>query len=77
MRARTSSACDWLELALLDGPRQLLLDLADPLRQRRLVDLAQHHLVARLRGHLRDPVAHQPGSNHSHLLDLLRHETSA
>ena len=59
-------------LALLDGARELLLDLADPLRQSRVVDLAQHDLVAGLRGHLRDAVAHQSGSEHAHLLDLLR-----
>ncbi len=60
-------------LALLDRARQLLLDLADALRERRLVHLAQHHLVAGLRGHLGDAVAHQPRSEHAHLLDLLRH----
>ncbi len=56
-------------LALLDRARELLLDLADALRERRLVDLAQHDLVAGLRRHLRDPVPHQPGPEHAHLLD--------
>src|SRR5262249_6327531 len=41
------------------------------------VDLPHHHLIARLSGHLRDAVAHQPSAEHAHLLDLLRHETSA
>ena len=64
-------------LALLDRARELLLDLADALLQGRVVDLAQHDLVAGLRRHLRDPVAHQPGSEHAHLLDLLLRHTSS
>ena len=57
-------------LALLDRPGELLLDLADALGQRRVVDLAQHDLIARLGRDLGDAVAHQPRSQHSHLLDL-------
>jgi len=60
-------------LALLDGARELLLDLGDPLGERGLVDLAQHDPIARLRRHLRDAVAHQSRSKHSNRLDLLRH----
>ena len=45
-------------LSFLDGPRELLLDLAQALLQRHLVDLAHHDLVARLGRHLGDPVPH-------------------
>ena len=59
-----------LQLALLHRAAELLLDLADALVERRLVDLAQHHVVAGLRRHLGDAVAHQARSQHSNLLDL-------
>ena len=57
----------------LDGARQLLLDLGDTVLEGRLVDLAQHHLITGLRGDLGDAMTHQPCSEHSHSLDLLRH----
>ena len=59
-----------LHLALLDRAAELLLDLADALLERRVVDLAEHDVVARLRAHLRDAVAHEPGAEHSHLVDV-------
>src|SRR5207248_2631978 len=45
--------------------------------ERRIVDLAQHDAIARLCRNLRDAMTHEPGSEHAHLLDLLRHWTSA
>ena len=60
-------------LSFLDCASELLLDPAQALLQRRLVDLAHHDLVARLCGHLGDPVPHEPRSEDPHLLDLLRH----
>jgi hypothetical protein len=59
-----------LELALLDRPRELLLDLADALREAVVVDLAEHDVVARLRGDLGDAVPHQPGAEHADRSDL-------
>ncbi len=61
------------QLLPLNRPGELLLDFADALRQRRVVDLAHDHLIAGLRGYLRDAVTHQPGTQHAHPLDPLRH----
>ena len=59
-----------LELALLDRARELLLDLADARGEPVVVDLAQHDVVARLRGDLGDAVPHQPGAEHADASDL-------
>ena len=59
-----------LHLALLDGAAQLLLDLAEALVERVLVDLAHHDVVSGLRRDLSYAVAHQPAADHSDLLDL-------
>jgi glycosyltransferase involved in cell wall biosynthesis len=57
-------------LALLDRARELLLDLADALVQRALVDLADHDLEARLRRDLGDAVAHEPAAENADLRDV-------
>ncbi len=59
-----------LHAALLHGPGELLLDPAEALVERGLVHLAHHHVVAGLRGHLRDPVTHEAAAEHPHLLYL-------
>jgi hypothetical protein len=59
-----------LELALLDRAPELLLDLAEALVELVLGELTHHHVVAGLRRHLRDPVAHQPTAEHPDPLDL-------
>ena len=77
MRPRTASASSWLALPFSTARASCFSILPMPFCERRLVDLAQHHLVAGLRRHLGDAVTHQARSEHSHLLDLLRHLTSA
>ena len=67
IRPRTRVGVGLLGLALLDRPRELLLDLADALLELGLVDLAQHDVVARLGRHLGDAVAHQARTEHSDL----------
>ena len=59
-----------LELALLDRAAELLLDLPEPLVERALVDLADDHVIARLRRGLCDSVAHEAAADDPHLLDV-------
>ena len=70
MRPRDGVGVGLLELALLDRAAELLLDLADALGEALVVDLAEHDVVARLRGDLGDAVPHQPGAEHADRLDL-------
>ena len=70
MRPRDGVGVGLLELAALHRARELLLDLSEAAVECRLIDLADHDVVAGLRGDLRDAVAHQAAADHSHLLDL-------
>ena len=58
-----------LHLALLDRAGELLLDLRHALVERLLIDLPHHHVPARLRADLRDPVAHQAAAQDADLAD--------
>ena len=59
-----------LHPALLDGPAELLVDLAQPAVELLLAHLAHDHVVARLGSHLRDAVPHQAAADNANLLDV-------
>ena len=56
-------------LAPGDAVLEELLDAAEALVEKRLIDLAHDRLVARRRAHLRDAGAHQPAPQHADRLD--------
>ena len=70
MRPRTASASPCSILPFSTARAELLLDLPEPLVELALVDLAHHDVVAGLRRHLCDAVAHEATAEHSDLLDL-------
>ena len=77
MRPRTASASSWVALPFSTARASCFSILPIPFCRVASSTSRSTTCVARLRGHLRDAVAHQARSEHSHLLDLLRHETSA
>jgi hypothetical protein len=59
-----------LDAALLDRPRQLLLDPADAAVEPVLIDLADDDLEPRLGRYLRDAMTHQAAAEHADLADV-------